>query len=107
MVGTSGRSKRGDLEAEVQVGWRMGALGMEVAAQVAAGALLGWVFDRWRGTEPTGLLVGSLIGIAVALWSLVRGGIKLNRDLDRIHPTAGRGRPLPEKEDDEWNDEDR
>ncbi len=81
---------------------------MEVAAQVAAGALLGWLFDRWRGTAPTGLLVGSVIGIVIGLWSLVRGALKLNRDLDRQHPTAGRGRPLPLEDDDgdDWKDED-
>ena len=77
------RSKRGATEGEIRVGWRMGGLGMEVATQVGAGALLGWLFDRWRGTAPTGLLVGAVIGIVVALWSLIRGGLKLNRDLDR------------------------
>ena len=61
----------------------MGGLGMEVATQVGAGALLGWLFDRWRGTAPTGLLVGAVIGIVVGLWSLIKGGVKLNRELDR------------------------
>jgi F0F1-type ATP synthase assembly protein I len=61
----------------------MGGMGMEVASQVGAGALLGWLWDRWRGTAPTGLLVGAVIGIVVGLWSLIRGGLKLNRDLDR------------------------
>ena len=107
-MGTSGRSKQADLDAEIRVGWRMGALGMEVAAQMAAGALLGWLFDRWQGTGTTGILVGSVIGIAVGLWSLVRGGIKLNRALDRMHPTTGRGRPLPDdQDDDDWSDKDR
>jgi F0F1-type ATP synthase assembly protein I len=68
----------------------MGGLGMEVASQVGAGALLGWLFDRWRGTAPTGLLVGATIGIVVGLWSLIKGGLKLNRDLDR-KPVRRRG----------------
>ena len=97
------KGERDDLEGEMRVGWRMGGLGMEVAAQVAAGALLGWLFDRWRGTDPTGLLVGSVIGIVVGLWSLIRGALKLNRELERRHPTTGRGRPIPP--DDDWNDE--
>jgi F0F1-type ATP synthase assembly protein I len=74
----------------------MGGLGMEVAAQVGAGALLGWFFDRWRGTAPTGLLVGSVIGIVVGLWSLIKGGLKLNRELDR--QTARRRRKPPDDE---------
>lgn len=84
----------------------MGGLGMEVVAQVAAGALVGWVIDWWRGTGSTGLLVGSLVGIAVGLWSLIRGALKLNRELERQSPIAGRGRRLP-PEDDRDGDEDR
>jgi F0F1-type ATP synthase assembly protein I len=80
------RSKRGATEGEIRVGWRMGGLGMEVATQVGAGALLGWLFDRWRGSAPTGLLVGATIGIVVGLWSLIKGALKLNRALDRKTP---------------------
>lgn len=82
----------------------MGAIGMEVVSLVAAGALLGWFFDQWKGTDPSGLLIGSVIGIIVGMWSLIRGSLKLNRELERRHPTAGRGRPLPPEEDD--NDKD-
>ncbi len=77
---------------------------MEVVSQVAAGALLGWIFDRWRGTAPTGLLIGSVIGIIVGMWSFIRRALKLNRELERQYPTAGRGRPLPPEEDDNDND---
>ena len=84
----------------------MGGLGMEVAGQVAAGAVLGWLYDRWRGTGTTGLLVGSLTGIVVGLWSLIRGALKLNRELERQSPTAGRGKPLaPDQDNDDWNDD--
>ena len=78
----------------------MGGLGMEVATQVGAGALLGWLYDRWQGTAPTGLLVGAVIGIVVGLWSLIRGALKLNRELDRRSPTRGRGR-ITAPDDDE------
>ena len=102
-----GRSRRNDLESEIRIGWRMGGLGMEVAGAVVAGALLGWGFDHLRGkAASTGLLVGSLMGIVVGMWSLIRGALKLNRLLDRHHPTAGRGKPLPPEEedgDDDWN----
>ena len=89
------QSRQAESDAEIRVGWKMGGLGMEVAAQVAAGAVLGWLYDRWRGTGSTGMLVGSLIGITVGLGSLIRGALKLNRELERQSPIAGRGRPLP------------
>ena len=85
------------------MGWRMAGLGMEVSFQVAAGALLGWGFDQWQGTTPKGIMTGSIIGIVVAMWSLVRGSLKMNRMLDQQHPTKGRGQLL-EPGDDE-NDE--
>jgi len=78
----------------------MSGLGMEVAAQVAAGAMLGWLYDRWRGTGSTGLLVGAVAGIAVGLWSLVRGALKLNRELERHSPAARRAVALPPDEHD-------
>ncbi len=102
----TGRPRRDDVESEIRIGWRMGGLGMEVAGAVVAGALLGLAFDRWRGTTPTGVLVGSVVGIVVGMWSLIRGALKLNRLLDRHHPTAGRGKPLPPGDgdgDDDWN----
>ncbi len=101
---TQGSSRRDESEAEIRVGWRMGGLGMEVAGQMVAGAALGWLFDRWRGTGSIGLLAGSLIGIVVGLWSLVRGAMKLNRQLERGNPSAGRAKPLPPDENDDSDD---
>lgn len=81
---------------------------MEVASQVAAGALLGWAFDSWRGTAPTGLVVGALAGILVGLWSLIKGALKLHRQLDRQNPVrkpSGGWRPVTD-DDDESQDSD-
>ena len=98
--------------AEIRIGWRMAGIGMQVASEVAAGALLGFLFDLWRGSGHLGVLVGSLIGIAVGLWSLIRQSLKLNRQMDLLAPTKGRGRPLPPDppsdegdDDDRWNDD--
>ena len=96
--------KQDRMEGEIRIGWRMGGLGMEVASEVAGGVILGWAFDKWRGTAPTGLLVGSIAGIVVSLFTLVRGAVKLNRLLDQKYPTKGRGTPLPP--DDDWAERD-
>ncbi len=106
---------RRHVEDEIRIGWRMGGIGMEVAAQVAAGALLGWAFDAWRGTSPKGILVGSILGIVVAMWTLIRGTLRLNRLLETRHPTRGRGTPpadragdtgAPGREDDDDDADD-
>lgn len=111
---TSGRPSRsrGDVEGEIRIGYRMAGIGFEVATEVAAGALIGWGIDAWLDSEPKGLLIGAILGIAVGMWSLVNGTLKLNREMDRQHPTAGRGKPIPPPDDegekdpwDDWNDD--
>ena len=75
-----GRSSSED--QNVQVGWRMAGLASETVSYVIAGGLLGWLADRGFETDfwlPTGFIVGIVTGIGV----LVRGGLKMNKALDR------------------------
>lgn len=119
--GGNGRPQRSTNEAEeVRVGWRMAGLGTEVAASAMGGALLGWLFDQWRGKGNTGVLIGAGVGILTGLWALVRGGLKLNRQLDeamkrkrqqgRAGPTAPPPPARPDKYEqaleETWNDWD-
>jgi F0F1-type ATP synthase assembly protein I len=93
--------------AETRVGWRMAGIGMQVTSEVAGGLLLGWLFDRWRGHGTIGVIVGSVAGICVALWSLIRQTLKLSKELDRQHPTANQGAPIPPDEPfKDWKDDD-
>lgn len=108
--------RNGAIEDEIRVGFKMAGIGMEVASQVLGGVLLGWLFDYWQGTAPKGAYTGAIIGIVVALSSLIRGTLKLNAQLEKRHPTAGRGKPLPfpdepdeedkKKDDDGWPDDE-
>lgn len=87
--------KNDHIKSEIRIGWRMAGLGMEVSSTFAAGALIGWAYDHWRGAGgSTGLLTGAIIGIIVGMWILIKGALKMNRMLDRQHPTIGRGRPI-------------
>lgn len=81
----------------------MAGIGMQVASEVAAGVILGLIFDYWRGSGNIGVIVGGTAGIAVGLWSLIRNSLKLNRLLERTAPTAGRGKPIPQEE--EWTED--
>lgn len=80
----------------------MAGVGFQVASEVAAGTILGFLFDYWRGEGHAGVLVGSLVGIAVGLWSLIRNSLKLNKELDRLAPTKGRGEAM--KPDEPWQE---
>lgn len=95
MTGPRRDNLTGDSSAqaeEIRIGWRMAGLGMQVSSEVLAGLLLGWLYDRWRGTAPTGATIGAIIGIVVGLVSLVRGSMKLMKELDERHPATGRGK---------------
>lgn len=44
----------------------------ELIGGLVGGALLGWLFDRWLGTSPWGLLVMLFAGIGVAFRNIIR-----------------------------------
>ncbi len=58
---------------EADANYRMGnrVLG-ELIGGIGGGALIGWVFDRFVGTSPWGLLVMLFLGIAVAFRNIFR-----------------------------------
>lgn len=46
---------------------------------VLAGALIGWVLDRFAGTRPWGLIVFLLLGFATGVYNLVKSAQRANR----------------------------
>jgi F0F1-type ATP synthase assembly protein I len=83
----SPKSGRATEDEQIRIGWQMAGLGFEVATMVVGAAGLGWLFDRWRGTAPNGILIASLVGIVVAMTTLVRGTLRLNRRLEAMSAT--------------------
>ena len=68
---------------ERRVGFQMLGLGWQMTAEVIAGAALGWGVDHLFKTGPKGVTIGALVGVAVATYSLVRGGLRLYKSVDR------------------------
>jgi F0F1-type ATP synthase assembly protein I len=75
----------------MRVGYRMMGIGLETSSQVAAGVLLGWLFDRWRGQGDWGVIVGGASGVLVGIYSLVRNAWRLNAELDRAGEAGRKG----------------
>jgi len=71
-------------DEDVRVGWRMAGLAWRFTTEVIAGAVLGWLVGSWLGDANLGALIGTGIGLAVAMYSLMRGALKLNASLDRL-----------------------
>ena len=85
---TRARAKEQEVRREAdsierRVGFQMLGLGWQMSTEVIAGAALGWGVDYFFGTGPKGVTIGSLVGVAVAIYSLVRGGLRLYKSVDR------------------------
>lgn len=46
---------------------------------IFAGAALGWLFDKWQGTAPKGLMIGCGLGFVLAFIRIVRSTMKQER----------------------------
>jgi ATP synthase protein I len=66
------RSGRGDSpRAQRETGLYL-ALGATLAGSVLGGVALGYLLDRWLGTSPWLLLIGSILGILSGLTQLYK-----------------------------------
>ena len=56
-------------------------LSTELVAGVVVGAMIGWLFDRWLGISPWGLIVFLLLGFAAGVLNVMRvAGVVPNAD---------------------------
>lgn len=64
-----------------------------MACEIVAGLVLGWLVDRWTGTDKVFLIVGTIMGIIVGMTSFIRTAMKANkattRRMDRTPPGQG------------------
>jgi ATP synthase protein I len=51
---------------------RAWSIAFDFVVTTIAGLGLGWLFDRWRGTTPWGILVGLGLGLVLAFFRIVR-----------------------------------
>ena len=51
----------------------------EFVAGVIAGGGLGWLFDRWLGTSPWGMIVFLMLGFAAGIYNVMRASGFLTR----------------------------
>jgi len=62
----------------VRAGWYT-ALGINFSGTIAGGAFVGWLVDRWIGSEPWALLTCTVLGLVGGLIVLVQGLRRLER----------------------------
>ncbi len=52
---------------------------MELVSHIAAGGLLGWLVDHWRGSFPTWVAVGTIAGLVVGMTEMIRTAMKAQK----------------------------
>jgi F0F1-type ATP synthase assembly protein I len=76
---------------QLRILWRIAGMAFMVSAEVGAGALIGWVVDRWRGADgQVGLLVGGIAGIIVGIYGFVRAAFRLTQGRPSSRDGPGR-----------------
>jgi len=71
-------------QAESATGlWKLSAMGFTMACEIVAGLLLGWLVDRWTGTDKVFLIIGTIMGIIVGMTSFIRTAMKANKASSR------------------------
>lgn len=55
--------------------WHLASMGVELAAAVGGGCLLGYWIDRHFGVGPWGLIIGASLGIIGGLYNMVRKAV--------------------------------
>jgi ATP synthase protein I len=57
-------------------------MGVELVAGVLAGALLGWLVDRWFGLSPWGIIIGFMLGTAAGFLNVYRRSFGAGSDTE-------------------------
>jgi ATP synthase protein I len=81
-------------EESSSVGYRMVA---ELVSGVLGGLGLGWLFDKYAGTRPWGLIAGVLLGTVAGVILVVKAASRLS---DQAHARSP-GEPVPFDDEDE------
>lgn len=98
---TPGQKKRRERELSKKgPEWRAIGIGLDFAAMVAGGCVLGFAVDAWRGTFPRWTTIGGIVGIVSGGWTAVRLSVRLNRDMERMELEARNARNAQRKSTD-------
>lgn len=93
-------------DAGVASALRFAGAGFTFLASAGLMAFLGRLADRWFGTGPVLLLAGTLLGVAVATYGLLREVMRMDRRSEGARPQDRRG-GCPDPDPGDRNDRDR
>ena len=78
MVKDSGRERNSEI---LQKYLQYSSIGFEFVSSVVIGLAIGYFADMKFETKPIGVLIGSLVGVGLGLYSFIRNAMKLDKKL--------------------------
>ncbi len=72
--------------------WKLSAMGFTMASEILAGLLLGWLIDKWAGTDKVFLIIGTIMGIVVGMTTFIRTALKASKAAGRPDQSPPGGR---------------
>jgi F0F1-type ATP synthase assembly protein I len=69
---------------------RLSSIGIELVAAIVGFTLVGYFWDRHFGTQPWGVLIGALLGLAGGMYNVVRQSLTAVKETGPVTP-AKRG----------------
>lgn len=79
----AGRGKPGGVKEDMGSLWSFAAIAFQLAGEVGACLLIGWLLDRWLGTPGRWIAILGIAGVVLGLFHFVRGAIVMNRKLNK------------------------
>jgi len=77
----NGEAPRAGGMPQTPAGWVL-RLSVELAAGLLVGGVIGWLLDRWLGTNPLLLIVFFLLGATAGIYNVIRSAMQLNREAE-------------------------
>jgi F0F1-type ATP synthase assembly protein I len=74
-------------ETGMALGQKYFAAGLRFAGGIVLFVLLGWALDRWLGTTPLGIVVGTIVGSVLSFLSIYRE-LVTDQDVDADGPSG-------------------
>lgn len=59
---------------------RLSSLGFELLGAVGGFTLMGWLWDRYQGTSPWGVVIGAILGLIGGMYNLIRQSLIASKE---------------------------
>ena len=82
----TGRRNRERQDAQYLTASKMSGMGLELVGAIGTMAVIGWLLDKWLGTEPWLVMAGLLTGLVAGMYRFFKTALSVTKS-SRDEPT--------------------